>query len=507
MGIVYEAEHLLLRRRVAIKCLHAQFAASPHSVKRFHNEALAASSIGHPNIIEVPDMGRFSDGTFYMVLEYLEGRDLAQLIDHEGPQPIGRVVKILSQVCDALGVAHAKGIVHRDLKPENIFLVRREGDPYFPKVVDFGVAKFKEAEDHKLTRTGSALGTPYYMSPEQISGKREIDERTDVYALGVILFQALTATYPIQAESYPLLVVKICQESPPLLHELRSDVPPELSAIVARMLAKSPADRFASANEVRAALAPFHHLNTAPPAILHPEATRGMHTGVLGVAFAAGPSTGANGVASTGALGPMTRDSQADTRPDGPGRASFAADPRAASVSAGSKLPLIVALGAVLLAIVVVVAFVALSLREQPAPIVRTIAPPPPPPEAPRVVTVHLSIETVPAGAELFLDGERVANPFEAEVPQGDDSHLLEARLEGHREVVQHVRFRYAQRMRLELQRLPEPTAPVVSATRTVQPAPTAEPPPSVPRAPEPVYAPRAPEPTAPPIGLKRVRF
>ncbi len=137
IGVVYAAEHLLIKKRVAIKCLHPQFASSPAVVRRFHNEAIAATSIGHPNIVEVTDMGRFDDGAFFMVLEFLSGRDFETLIENEGPLSVARTVRIVSQVCDALSAAHAKGIVHRDLKPENIFLVERDGTPEFVKILDF----------------------------------------------------------------------------------------------------------------------------------------------------------------------------------------------------------------------------------------------------------------------------------------------------------------------------------------------------------------------------------
>lgn len=265
MGAVYEGEHLLIKRRVAIKILHSQFADNPGIVARFRREAEAATSIGHPNIIEVTDMGSFPDGTAYMVLELLEGRDWAKDIAQEGPQPLGKVVHIMSQVCDALAAAHAKGIVHRDLKPENIFLVQRAGDPCFVKVLDFGISKFADnGENRSLTQTGTALGTPYYMAPEQCQGKKDIDTRADIYSLGVILFQALTRQYPFDDESYPMLVLKICTEPPPPLAYYRPDLPPQVVDIVSRMLAKDRNHRFATCDEVKAALEPFRHVNAAP---------------------------------------------------------------------------------------------------------------------------------------------------------------------------------------------------------------------------------------------------
>jgi len=168
MGAVYEGEHILIKRRVAIKCLHAHYASSPEIVARFHREALAATSIGHPNIIECTDMGRFPDGAFFMVLEFLDGRDWAADLARSGAQSLGKVVHVMSQVCDALSAAHAKGIVHRDLKPENIFLIKRGADPDFVKVLDFGISKIQDnsgdpeapVKSKGLPRSGVARGTP-----------------------------------------------------------------------------------------------------------------------------------------------------------------------------------------------------------------------------------------------------------------------------------------------------------------------------------------------------------
>lgn len=290
MGAVYEGEHIVIKRRVAIKVLHSQFAQNPEIVARFHREAEAATSIGHPNIVEVTDMGRFPDGTAYMVLEFLDGRDWSDDISKQGPQPLGKVVHILSQVCDALDAAHAKGIVHRDLKPENIYLIERRGDPCFAKVLDFGISKIadSQAENRSLTQTGTALGTPYYMAPEQCQGKKDVDPRADIYSLGVIFFQALTAQYPFDDESYPMLVLKICTEPAPSLANYRPDLPPELQNVVNRMLAKNRDHRPSSCAEVKAVLAPYMHMNAAPVVTANAPSTAASGPSVL-QAPAAGP--------------------------------------------------------------------------------------------------------------------------------------------------------------------------------------------------------------------------
>jgi len=202
MGAVYEAEHVKIEKRVVVKCLHPELARREIVVKRFHREALAAAQIGHENIIDVSDLGQLDDGSVFMVMEYLEGCDFAELIYREGPQPIGRVAHIMTQICEALAAAHEKGIVHRDLKPENIFITDRHKDSFFVKVIDFGISKFVDAANlasGKLTKTGVLIGTPWYMSPEQIDGNLDIDHRTDIYALGVILYNALTGRHPLRS--------------------------------------------------------------------------------------------------------------------------------------------------------------------------------------------------------------------------------------------------------------------------------------------------------------------
>nr|MDQ3037972.1 serine/threonine protein kinase [Myxococcota bacterium] len=298
MGAVYEGEHVLIKRRVAIKCLHAHYANSPEIVARFHREALAATSIRHPNIVEVTDMGRFPDGAFFMVLEFLDGRDWAADLARGGAQSLAKVVHIMTQVCDALAAAHEKGIVHRDLKPENVFLSQRGDDPDFAKVLDFGISKMQDspgdpeaqAKSKGLTRTGMAMGTPYYMAPEQAQGKKDIDHRADIYALGVILFQSLSAQYPFDDESYPMLVVKICTQEAPPIARWRPDLPEPVQTLIARMLAKMPADRPSSCAEVKAALAPYRSHEQAPMIPSDAGSTANMSVGTFGDAVSGSPA-------------------------------------------------------------------------------------------------------------------------------------------------------------------------------------------------------------------------
>jgi serine/threonine-protein kinase len=260
MGAVYLAEHVLIRRKVAIKTLHAPLADSAESIGRFHREAVAAAAIGNEHVVDVTDMGQLENGAYYIVLEYLEGADLDWRVVHDGRLSVARSLRIVLQLCDALEAVHAAGIVHRDLKPENLFLIERGGNSDFLKVLDFGVCKFRDAGaagDRRLTATGAAVGTPHYMAPEQIEGRTDIDQRADIYAVGGILHFALTGEPPFDAPTLPRLFMRICQDPPPHLRASRPEVSRRLERVLARALAKNAQDRFADAGELRQALLPL----------------------------------------------------------------------------------------------------------------------------------------------------------------------------------------------------------------------------------------------------------
>lgn len=272
MGVVYEAEQAALHRKVAIKVLHAHLASDPEIETRFRREAMAITAVAHANVVEVFDLGVMSDGRHYLVLEFLVGRDLASALREDGPMSVGAVARVLSAVAAGVFAAHENEIIHRDLKPENVFLLDETPHHERVKVVDFGVARFANAQgvDSK-TRTGTTVGTPYSMSPEQAQGRRDIDARTDVYALGVMGFRMLTGHHPFDDDSYPMLIVKICTEPPPSISVWRSDVPEGLAFLLNAMMAKLPPARPSSMRDVVAALAPFQahdmrpHLTGAPP--------------------------------------------------------------------------------------------------------------------------------------------------------------------------------------------------------------------------------------------------
>jgi serine/threonine protein kinase len=265
MGTVYVAEHLGIGKRVALKCLNPEYAANAMVVERFLREARLATAAGNEHIVDVTDIGKLPDGAPFIVMELLEGRELGDALAQDGPFVIGRAVRILRQACDALAAAHDKGIVHRDLKPDNLFLAKRTRDPEFVKVLDFGISKLTESgKVQKLTGTGMTLGTPHYMSPEQAQGLSSVDHRTDVYALGVILYELLVGELPFDEETFPMLVVAIVTRDAPSVRARRKDVPFELDAVVQRCLAKDPELRPQSVAELGAVLEPFEALEPKP---------------------------------------------------------------------------------------------------------------------------------------------------------------------------------------------------------------------------------------------------
>ena len=258
MGIVVQARHLTLARRVAIKFMRPEALKDGESVARFQREANAAASLLSEHTARVQDTGRLANGAPYMVMEFLVGQDLGELVERSGALPIGTAVALMLQACEALAEAHARGIVHRDIKPRNLFLAQRvDGSPLL-KVLDFGLAKHVETgNDHALTRTTAVMGSPQYMSPEQMRASRDVDHRTDIWSLGVCLYELLTGTVPFDAPTVPMLCALVLKESPRPPHELRPDIPLELSAAVMRCLEKEPGARFEDVGALADSLEPF----------------------------------------------------------------------------------------------------------------------------------------------------------------------------------------------------------------------------------------------------------
>src|SRR5579872_1829174 len=254
MGAVYRASHIMLGKTVAVKLINQDLVTSPEIVRRFQREARAATALNHPNIVGVYDMGQTSDGTLYIAMEFINGPSLKSLIDAEGPVSPSRTVALLRQVASALAAAHRQEIVHRDLKPHNIMLARADDGREIAKLVDFGIAKTFD-ESTQLTMTGFVLGTPQYMAPEQAEG-RPVDGRSDLYSLGVILYEMLSGDVPFSDPSTPMILIKHIKETPvlPSLKNPNAQISPELEGIAMRCLQKDPAARFQTAEEFGNAL-------------------------------------------------------------------------------------------------------------------------------------------------------------------------------------------------------------------------------------------------------------
>ena len=252
MGTVYRGTHVLMDKTVAIKVLRASLAADEKIVARFSREARAASRISHPNALSVTDFGEDESGHVFLVMEFLSGKTLKQVIREEGPLPLARVVDITRQVGDALNAAHAEGVIHRDLKSDNIMLLDTTSGDH-AKVLDFGIAKINEPDgnvDTSLTAPNLVIGTPQYMSPEQCSQESEIDARSDIYSLGVILYEMLVGHVPFAGDSPTMVMMKHLQEPVPSVLEEREDVPASVSRVVARAMAKLPGNRYQNVNEL-----------------------------------------------------------------------------------------------------------------------------------------------------------------------------------------------------------------------------------------------------------------
>jgi serine/threonine-protein kinase len=249
MGTVYRVEHVVLGRKMAVKVLRPEYSTDDDLVRRFQREAVAASRIGQENIVDVTDFGRTREGNLYFVMEELEGRSLANVIHAEGPVPFDRAALILAQVCRALAAAHSHGIVHRDLKPDNVLVMRRADGSDFVKVVDFGISKSPGEGEERLTRAGTIIGTPEYMSPEQ-GAAASIDHRADVYAFGILAYEVLTGTVPFQGETSVATLIEHQTRPPEPPSRRRPGIPAEFEQLILKALEKKPPNRQQSMVEV-----------------------------------------------------------------------------------------------------------------------------------------------------------------------------------------------------------------------------------------------------------------
>ena len=419
MGAVYRAEHLALGNTVAVKVLRGSHGAHADIVRRFQREAVAASQIRHPGIVEVTDFGRTPDGRFYLAMELVEGETLARRLARLGPLPPGEAMSLVRELARALGAAHARGIYHRDIKPENVLLAR-DGSA---KLADFGIARLAEGpRDARETAAGLIFGTPHYMSPEQAAGQRQ-DGRSDVYALGVLLFELLTGAPPyLGASATHVLAAHLLSPVPRLpVQGPHGPIPPALGDLVGRMMAKTAADRPATMAEVEAALDAVLAGHELPPPV--------SHGGLRPWLRRALPVLGVVAVAVAVALGARSQRTPAHGPPSTPGTATPApatlAAPPSSSPQESAGLP-----------------------PPQPSPSVRpTEAPaarPPvtPPSRAGRPAPVAVDLRSTPAGARVTLHGRLLGHtPLSVRLPP-DRTLLLVFEAEGRLSIAERVRPR-----------------------------------------------------------------
>jgi eukaryotic-like serine/threonine-protein kinase len=460
MGEVYLAEHPTIGKRVALKVLHSELSSKEEVVTRFFHEAKAVNDIGHPNIVDIQDYGTLDSArgpVVYLVMELLQGKTLTQVIRATPQLDERRAVRITHQIADALAASHERGIIHRDLKPDNVMLITRGRDEDFVKLLDFGIAKVKGTMSK--TRTGMVIGTPAYMSPEQCEGRPTIDHRTDIYALGIVLYEMLTGRVPFIGESYGELLVKHIMEAPPPPTTLRAGLTPHLEMVILRALMKQPADRFESMRELANALG-------------DPQQYVESHGGLSGFLPAApGPKqpTAPHVAMARGTVVPAastTLTQSAGQRPTGevpaPGKSKA---PLAIAFAAVAAVGIAITIAATMggskdkkAEVAVPTAAPVATPAGSPSP---TTAPTPPPITAPTTATtptttptttvatptpaattVKLSVTTTPAKASVYLAGEtkpRCKSPCSFDVTRGEGETKLVIKLSGYADATKSV--------------------------------------------------------------------
>jgi hypothetical protein len=332
MGTVYLAEHVKMGRKAALKVMNPGMNSDPDAIARFNREAANASRLNHPNVCGIYDFGETPEGLIYLAMEFIEGESLTSLIAKNGALPAPRAASIIHQAADALAVAHDYGIVHRDLKPDNIMIAKGRDNTDLVKVVDFGIAKASSSDAQKVTKTGLVVGTPEYMSPEQLAGDK-LDGRSDIYSLGLVAFNCLTGKLPFPSNSAQEAMIMRLTDQPKTLAEMKPDVawPAELQAVMDKALARDADERYAKASEFGRDIAKA--VENMPHAV-----AAGAGTQVMGAPVAAG--AGKTVAAAPAAAMPKTRVA---TPAEAPGAVR-------APAAAKSKMPMLVGVAVVVIA-------------------------------------------------------------------------------------------------------------------------------------------------------------
>ena len=527
MGTVYVAQQVAVGRRVALKVLPAAIADDMGAVKRFMQEAKAASTLSHPNTITIHDFGQNEDGLLFLVMELVEGETLAQVMKTQRVLPAERAARFASQILSALEDAHARGIVHRDLKPDNVIISPRPGNPDFAKVLDFGLAKVADdGSNEGLTKTGQVFGTPAYMSPEQARGQR-CDLRTDLYAVGVMLYEMLAGRRPFDGESPISILVKHINDAPPALTTPADGpaVPVALQEVVFRALAKDRSARYESAGAMREAIETA--LGGAPDSLSGSFSSNPRVTAAPG-SRPAGASRRPGDGSSDETLAPDSIP--AGSGPSLRGTSGFLGHPGVSSppqsLPPGAPAPAVSGRAGPIVAVVIAVvglggagAWYVLQSETgppavaaaQPAPIAPPVATAPPTQAVPRtaLVRVEATPSSTQAAISVTLQGQtqpaRVLGtlPGSLDVPLGAQLKVVFS-APGHTSVERTLTVDAPTTVSIGLAPAPLPSAaPVVaqSPPRPVPPGPVSKSP--APRtAPSPNPSPAAPPPTAPPGAL-----
>jgi eukaryotic-like serine/threonine-protein kinase len=487
MGTIYEAIHETLHKRVALKTLARAMSTQGDTAERFVREAKTAARLHHPHVVDITDVG-IEDGIPYMVMEYLEGEDLAAVYERECPLPVSRAVDVLLPVIAAVSSAHAEGIVHRDLKPHNVFLARTKDGIIHPKLLDFGISKVLEDAGGALTNSSTFLGTPGYMAPEQVTASKAADARADQYALAVILYQGLTGRLPFEQGPLYQLLHAIVNDPFPSPRELRPELPEDLEAVILHAMRRSREDRFPSVRDLGAALLPF-----------------------------AGASQRSVWEPVFGPPGPISLGTPSGSRMSKPSDTVANASTLAASTDTGRvsgassvtvpgqrkrRRSLSWAVGGIAVAAVAGAVWVS-AMRTPPTTLASASSPPV---VAPTSASMHVAVDVIPASASILVDGAVVGTGTASlEVPTGRD-HVLRATADGYLPV--EIRFRESAppgRVTLEPVALGKEVAPVVSPLPVgISKAPPAAAPKAPATKPE---KPSAPPPTKAPAGANGARI
>jgi len=466
MGLVYKARHTTLGKPLAIKVLKAEVSKDQEIVQRFRQEAQSATAIGNHHIIDISDFGVLADGSTYFVMEFLDGISLTNAIEPGKPLETRRMVHIAKQLCRALGAAHDIGIVHRDLKPDNIYLIRRGGDNDFVKVLDFGIAKVGGAKS-KLTQVGQVFGTPHYMSPEQCAGT-QVDKRTDVYALGVIMYEMTSSRVPFDADNLMGILTKHLYEEPVRPHELPPpvDVPVAIEAIIMKCLAKKADLRYQSMQEVLADLE-LAEQGLTPTAVV--DSVR--RASATGSAFG-NPRTGGTNSAITMDVGDVQIPQKSNK-----------------GLLIGGAIATVVVVGGIISAMAG--GGDASQVKPEPPPAAaqeqKPVEPPPvpveekpavnPPPLPPVEEVVLVTVATKPVGAEVFNDGALIGRtPFQIPRPKrGENALDLTLKLDGYKDLPLRLNSLSSPQLTVELEKARR-TSTSGATSKPAEPAKPAKP-------------------------------